>query len=148
MPWFRLSMSRSGWNNSIFAVTDEMVAALASIGITVSDHALYLTVTSRGAVKIVPVRQADADGEQNEYARTKEIGLMQRNSPSGCGSTPTTRTGSTRSSGAERSLRRPQWPEPESREGSFGSRSRQGPPDRQPATQLFQKWAARDTDPK
>ena len=34
-------------------------------------------MTARGAVKIVPVRQADADGEQNEYARTKEIGLMQ-----------------------------------------------------------------------
>ena len=66
-----------GMEQQFFAVTDEMVASLASIGITVSDHALYLTVTSRGAVKIVPVRQADADGEQNEYARTKEIGLMQ-----------------------------------------------------------------------
>jgi hypothetical protein len=66
-----------GMEQQFFAVTDEMVVALASIGITVSDHALYLTVTSRGAVKIVPVRQPDADGDQNEYARTKEIGLVE-----------------------------------------------------------------------
>jgi hypothetical protein len=66
-----------GMEKAWFAVTDEMVEALAGIGITVTDHALYLTVTSRGAVKIVPVRQANADGEQNEYARTKEIGLLQ-----------------------------------------------------------------------
>jgi hypothetical protein len=66
-----------GMERTWFAVSDEMVEALASIGITVTDHALYLTVTSRGAVKIVPVRQANADGEQNEYARTKEIGLLQ-----------------------------------------------------------------------
>jgi hypothetical protein len=66
-----------GMERQFFAVTDEMVQALAGIGISVTDHALYLTVTSRGAVKIVPVRQANADGEQNEYARTKEIGLLQ-----------------------------------------------------------------------
>ncbi len=65
-----------GMDRHYFAVTDEMVAALAGIGISVSNHALYLTVTSMGGVKIVPVRQADADGEQNEYARTKEIGLI------------------------------------------------------------------------
>jgi hypothetical protein len=65
-----------GMEKHFFAVTDEMVEALAGIGITVADHALYLTVTSRGAVKIVPVRQANADGEQNEYDRTKEIGLL------------------------------------------------------------------------
>jgi hypothetical protein len=66
-----------GMEKQFFAVTREMVTALAGIGITVSDHALYLTVTSRGGVRIVPVRQADGDGEQNEYARTKEIGLVQ-----------------------------------------------------------------------
>jgi hypothetical protein len=66
-----------GMEKQFFAVTDEMVTALASIGISVTDHALYLTVTSRGAVRIVPVRQADNDGEQNEYNRTKEIGLIQ-----------------------------------------------------------------------
>jgi hypothetical protein len=43
----------------------------------VTDHVLYLTVTTRGAIRIVPVRQGNANGEQNEYARTKEIGLVQ-----------------------------------------------------------------------
>jgi hypothetical protein len=64
-----------GMEKSFFAVTDEMVTALDGIGIAVADHILYLTVTSRGAVRIVPVRCANADGDQNEYARTKEIGL-------------------------------------------------------------------------
>lgn len=60
-----------------FAVSNEMVPALAGIGITVSDHRLYLTLTSEGALRVVPVRCADADGEQNEWDRTKEIGLAQ-----------------------------------------------------------------------
>jgi hypothetical protein len=65
-----------GMEQQYFAVSDEMVEALASIGITVSPHTLYLTVTSQGATKIVPVRAGNADGEQNEYNRTKEIGLI------------------------------------------------------------------------
>jgi len=65
-----------GMERQFFASTDEMVEALAAIGITVSPHTLYLTVTSRSAVKIIPVRCADADGEQNEYNRTRELGLI------------------------------------------------------------------------
>jgi hypothetical protein len=65
-----------GMERQFFAVTKEMEAALYGIGITVSEHVLYLTTTSRGAVRIVPVRQANSEGEQNEYARTKEIGLV------------------------------------------------------------------------
>jgi hypothetical protein len=56
-----------------FAVTSDMVEALNAIGITVSDHTLYLTITSPGAIRIVPVRQANADGEQNEYDRTRKL---------------------------------------------------------------------------
>jgi hypothetical protein len=66
-----------GMERQFFAVDPEMIEALASIGINVTDHTLYLTVTSRGATKIVPVRGANTDGEQNEYNRTKEIGLIQ-----------------------------------------------------------------------
>jgi hypothetical protein len=66
-----------GMEKAYFAVTPGMVEALASIGITVTDHVLYLTITSRGAFKIVPVRGPNVDGDQNEYARTKEIGLVQ-----------------------------------------------------------------------
>jgi hypothetical protein len=50
---------------------------LGAIGISVTEHTLYLTVTAAGAVRIVPVRCANDDGEQNEYHRTKEIGLLQ-----------------------------------------------------------------------
>jgi hypothetical protein len=66
-----------GMERHFFAVTPDMVEALKSIGITVSDHTLYLTVTAEGAVRIVPVRCPDAGGEQNEYNRTKELALVQ-----------------------------------------------------------------------
>jgi hypothetical protein len=66
-----------GMERQFFAVANDMVESLNSIGITVSDHMLYLTITVRGAVRIVPVRQANTDGEQNEYDRTREIGLIQ-----------------------------------------------------------------------
>jgi hypothetical protein len=67
----------SGMERQYFAVTADMIEPLASIGITVTDHILYLTVTARGAFRIVPVRQALGDAEQNEYHRTKEMGLIQ-----------------------------------------------------------------------
>lgn len=61
-----------GMEKQYFAVDTDMVVALASIGITVSEHTLYLTVTPRGAVRIVPINCTT----ENEYARTKEIGLL------------------------------------------------------------------------
>jgi hypothetical protein len=66
-----------GMEKQFFAVNTDMVEPLNAIGITVTDHVLYLTITTRGAYRIVPVRQANADGDQHEYHRTKEIGLMQ-----------------------------------------------------------------------
>jgi hypothetical protein len=66
-----------GMEKQFFAVDTGMEEPLSAIGITVTDHVLYLTITTRGAYRIVPVRQANADGDQNEYHRTKEIGLMQ-----------------------------------------------------------------------
>lgn len=66
-----------GMDKHYYAVTPDMVTALASIGISVTDHSLYLTCTSRGAVTIVPVRCAGPDGQRNEFDRTKEIGLLQ-----------------------------------------------------------------------
>ena len=66
-----------GMEKQYFAVTADMEAALVNIGITTYNHALYLTITSRGAVRVVPVRCAGSDGVQNEYNRTKEIGLIQ-----------------------------------------------------------------------
>lgn len=66
-----------GMDRQFFAVTPDMVTPLGAIGISVTEHTLYLTVTAAGAVRIVPVRCANDDGEQNEYHRTKEIGLLQ-----------------------------------------------------------------------
>jgi hypothetical protein len=59
-----------------FAVTSDMVVNLNGIGITVTDHVLYLTITSRGAIRVLPVRQANAGSEQNEWDRTREIALV------------------------------------------------------------------------
>ena len=76
-PVFPVVDLEVGMEKQFFVVTDAMVLSLAGIGITVSNHILYLTVTARGAVRIIPVRCADGDGDQNEYARTKEIGLRE-----------------------------------------------------------------------
>jgi hypothetical protein len=75
-PTVALVDHEEGMEKQFFAVTHEMVVALAGIGITVSNHTLYLTVTSEGAVRVVPVRQPFEDGSQNDYARTKEVGLI------------------------------------------------------------------------
>jgi hypothetical protein len=61
-----------GMEKQFFAVDDDMVVALAGIGITVSDHTLYLTVTSGGGVRIVPINTTS----DNDYTRTKELGLL------------------------------------------------------------------------
>jgi hypothetical protein len=66
-----------GMERQFFAVDASMIEPLAGIGITVSEHVLYLTVTSKGGLRIVPVRQAINDSEQNEYDRTREVGLIQ-----------------------------------------------------------------------
>jgi hypothetical protein len=62
-----------GMERQFFAVTDDMVVALAGIGITVSNHTLYLTVTQNGSSVVVPIN-LESD---NEYNRTKEIGLLE-----------------------------------------------------------------------
>jgi hypothetical protein len=61
-----------GMEQQYFAVSDDMVPALAGIGITVSDHTLYLTVTAAGSVRIIPIHCTS----DNEYNRTKELGLI------------------------------------------------------------------------
>jgi hypothetical protein len=137
-----------GMERQFFAVTDEMVEALSAIGINVSPHTLYLTVTSRGAVKIVPVRGADAEGEQNEYARTKEIGLMQgadewvrlytdlENRCYKVYPAPVGRFGE------------PQWPDLKSAKIFRLAFRDKGRLIDSPQHALFQKWAARDVDDK
>jgi hypothetical protein len=73
MPIIPIVNIEVGMERQFFAVTDEMVVALAGIGITVSDHRLYMVVTPRGAVRIIPVNVTS----ENEYDRTREIGLIE-----------------------------------------------------------------------
>lgn len=65
-----------GMEKQFFAVAPDMIEPLASIGITVYDATLYFTRNQDGALCIAPVRCADANGDQNEDNRTKEIGLI------------------------------------------------------------------------
>jgi hypothetical protein len=76
-PVIALVDNEVGFEKQFFAVTPQMIGPLKSIGITASLHTLYLTMTAQGAIKIIPVRCADADGNQHEYNRTREIGLIQ-----------------------------------------------------------------------
>jgi hypothetical protein len=66
-----------GMDKHFIAVMPTMVESLASMGIMVTDHTLYLTVTPDGALRIIPVRGPNAEGEQNEWDRTKEIALIE-----------------------------------------------------------------------
>jgi hypothetical protein len=65
-----------GMDKHYVAVAPAMIEPLAGIGITVTDHTLYLIVTPRGALRIIPVRGPNMEGEQNEWARTKETALI------------------------------------------------------------------------
>jgi hypothetical protein len=130
-----------------FAVTDEMVEALASIGISVTDHRLYLTVTSRGAVKIVPVRGANMDGEQNEYNRTKEIGLIQgQDEWVRLYTDQENRCYNVFSAPAKR-FAEPQWPALKPAKIFKLAFRDKGRLIDSPEHPLFQRWAARDKDP-
>jgi hypothetical protein len=135
-----------GIEKQFFAVNADMVANLAAIGITVTNHVLYLTITARGSVRIIPVRQVSGDGEQDEYSRTKEIGLVrgidewvrlftdQENRCYKVFPAPADRFGE------------PQWPElKDSKIFRLAFRDRGRLID-SPQHPLFLKWAARDTE--
>jgi hypothetical protein len=65
-----------GMDKHFVAVAHNMVEPLSGMGITANDHTLYLIITPRGGLRIIPVRCPNQDGEQNEYHRTKEIALV------------------------------------------------------------------------
>ena len=135
-----------GMERHYFAVTTDMVANLGGIGITVTDHALYLTVTSRGAIRLIPVRQANIDGEQNEYNRTKEIGLIQSfDEWVRLFTDQETRCYKVFSAPADR-FGDPQWPDLKPAKIfklAFRDKGRLVDSHEHP---LFKKWAARDSD--
>jgi len=53
------------------------VVPLVNMGITVTDHVLYLTITPEGGLRIIPVRAANEEGEQNDWDQTKEMALIE-----------------------------------------------------------------------
>jgi hypothetical protein len=65
-----------GMDRHYIAVAPNMVEPLASIGITVTNHTLYLIITPRGALQIIPVAGPNQDGEQHEASRTREAALI------------------------------------------------------------------------
>jgi hypothetical protein len=136
-----------GMERHYFAVRPDMVEPLASIGISVTDHVLYLTITSRGAVRLVPVRQANSDGEQNEYARTKEIAMLQaREQWVRLYTDMENRCYQVFPAPADR-FAAPQWPQLKpAKIFRLAFRDKNRLIDSSEHT-LFQKWAARDRDP-
>jgi hypothetical protein len=66
----------AGLDQHYIAVMPHMIEHLSGIGILTHDHTLYLIITPTGALQIIPAACANADGEQNEWHRTKEIGLI------------------------------------------------------------------------
>jgi hypothetical protein len=67
-----------GMERQFFAVTADMVEALRGVGITVTDHVLYLTITARGAYRIVPVRQANATANRTNTIAPKKSASCKR----------------------------------------------------------------------
>ena len=71
-PEVMLVQNEEGMDKHYYAVDTGMEVPLKSIGITCVLHKLYLIVTPKGAVRIIPIN-CEID---NEWTRTKEIGLL------------------------------------------------------------------------
>jgi hypothetical protein len=135
-----------GMERNFFAVAPDMIEPLAQIGITVSDSVLYYTVTSRGSLRLVPVRCANEDGDMNEYNRTKEIGLV-RATEEWVRLYTDTENGCYKVFGAPAGrFGEPQFPDLKpAKVFKIAFRDRGRLID-SPEHKLFLKWAARDTD--
>jgi hypothetical protein len=135
-----------GLDKHFYVVAPNMIAELASIGIDVLPHALYQIVTTEGAIRLVPVRQADKEGGQNEWSRSKEIGLVK-------GVDHWVRFISDQVNGRYRVFPAPvgRFPDPVWPDLTLAKIIRLAFSDRghlidSPHHPLFQKWAARDGD--
>ena len=76
-PVVPMVINEVGMDKHFIAVMPHMIEPLASMGITVADHTLYLTVTPEGGLRIIPVRGVNEEGAQNEWDRTKEMALIE-----------------------------------------------------------------------
>jgi hypothetical protein len=71
-PEVKLVNVEVGMDRQYFAVDPSMEVPLHGIGINYTKHILYLTISPRGAIHVIPI----SCETENEYARTKEIGLL------------------------------------------------------------------------
>ena len=117
------------------AVAPNMVEPLASIGITVADHVLYLIVTPRGGLRIIP------DPRPQRGRRDERMGSDQRDGALIDGIDGWVRMYTDRENGAYKSFPAPagRFGEPklagdQAREDVSHGVPRQGPPDRQHRT--------------
>jgi hypothetical protein len=75
-PIVQLVKVEAGMDQHFVAVANNMIEPLTSIGIRIAPHVLYLIVSPRGSLRIIPVGCPDAEGEMNEWHRTKEMALI------------------------------------------------------------------------
>ena len=134
----------AGMDVEYHIVTPAMVPELASIGVDALSYRLYEMLTAEGAVRLIPVRQADLDGSVNEWNRTKEIALARAK-------TVWVRAISDRANGRYRVFEAPpdRFPEPLWPDLSLAKLVRLAFTDRGRLIDtsdhpLFKKWAARD----
>jgi hypothetical protein len=136
----------AGMDKHYIAVAPGMSEPLAGIGITAADHTLYLIVTPRGSLKIIPIRGPNAEGEMNEWDRTKELALID-------GLDGWVRMYSDRENGAYKSFPAPagrfgdpQWPEIKPAKLFRMAFRDKGRLIDSTEHVLVQKWAGRDRD--
>jgi hypothetical protein len=131
-------------DKTFYAVLPTMISELSSIGIDPTPYRLYLILTSEGALRIVPCRQADTDGSLNEWNRTREIAIVRAQKV-------WVRVISDRANGRYRVFPAPpeRFPEPLFPAHSWAQLVRLAFTDRGqlidgPEHPLFKKWAGRD----
>jgi hypothetical protein len=134
----------AGLDLEYHVVSPSMVPELASIGVDVLPHRIYVTMTTEGAIRLIPARQADIDGSQNEWNRTREVVLLR-------GMTHWVRAISDRANGryrvfqaAEGRFPDPLWPEMSLAKIIKLAFTDRGHLIDSPEHPLFRKWAARD----
>lgn len=138
----------AGLETEYYLVAPPMVPELNSIGIDPLPHAVYQIITVDGTTRLVPVRQADMDGGQNEWTRTKEIALIK-------GIKNWVRLVSDRANGRYRVFPAPDgrfpnplWPDLSLAKLIKLAFTERGHLIDSPEHPLFKKWAARDADQK
>jgi hypothetical protein len=76
-PIFDVVDHVNGLEKVFYLVHPNMVVPLAAIGIIAKPYRMYLTQTDAGKLCVVPCILEDGDGNRNDYAATKELGLRQ-----------------------------------------------------------------------